>query len=619
MRESDVLPDSWLCGLKHDLHWLGSMDATLYTILQQERPRHPEGLDLTRLIDLWQQDGAWWRKLVKRAWRRHQQQERMMTSARRLNRNILQVLKDRGAEFRGEEGMASSDSILHKCHCGREFTTPQSLATHKRQTHEEYSFEHHLISGHTCACCLQIFWTRQRLQQHLSYVSRRTGLNACFQDLMRRGFDVSDVVDSTADAIPSAFKGLHRKEKLQTFGPFPQGFDLHASKLDRARHKLQDLLAGVDNYPVPVDAEAQAQNVCDSLSRRTHEWFQNFVDSGFDAQLRDELADLWMEPLFNFEDQFDDWYAQILLDWGANGLQDLIQSLLDGEAEILIEEAYADRFGFGLTILSLDTAVAPYVGDLRAHSVSWTHLVRLYRAGLIAGTISGSPCETFSPARHHVPDDLDELQLKGWPRPLRSSERLLGLPGLTMRELRQLSQGTDFALQTILAGVWMVATGGLFVSEHLWKPQQEEFPSIWGSPWIQLLEALPGAHLHCMQQWRWGASVVKPTGMFTIRLPRFAASMYAHQMEGAIYPTDVAIGRNQGGMSKPPAIRNTLLDFAMRLPLPYANKSKFDLNRRRIASFEPIDPIDQAWIFEAAQAGAAIRTEAVFLPDYQGS
>eukprot|EP00435_Cladocopium_sp_Y103_P038621 s2422_g10.t1 len=340
MREADVSPDSWFCGLQHDIHWLGNMDSALYAILQQEMPHCPVALDMTRLIDLWQQDGAWWRKLVKRARRRHQQQEGMMTSARRLHRNILQVLKDHGAEFRGDAGLSVSDLTMHKCQCGHGFTTPQGLATHRRQMHAEYSMEHHLISGRTCASCLRIFWTRQRLQQHLSYMSRRTGCNACFQDLMRRGFDVSDVMDSTADAIPNALKGLHRKEKLQTFGAFPQGFDLHASKLDAARPHLQELSVEVETYRVPADAEAQAQSICASLSQISDEWFQRFVDSGFDAQLRDELADLWMGPIFAFEDQFDDWYAQILLDWGANGLQDLIGSLLDGEAEILIEEGH---------------------------------------------------------------------------------------------------------------------------------------------------------------------------------------------------------------------------------------------------------------------------------------
>ena len=63
-----------------------------------------------------------------------------------------------------------------------------------------------------------------------------------------------------------------------------------------------------------------------------------------------------------------------------------------------------------------------------------------------------------------------------------------------MKELRQLNQGTEFALQTILAGVATIVTRALFVSEHPWKPQLEEYPSIWRSPWIQLLEQLPDAH-----------------------------------------------------------------------------------------------------------------------------
>ena len=159
---------------------------------------------------------------------------------------------------------------------------------------------------------------------------------------------------------------------------------------------------------------------------------------------------------------------------------------------------WANQMGFQVTVLSLDTAVAPCLGDLRVHSVTWTQLLALYRAGVVTATISGSPCETFSSARHFQPEVADA---RCWPRPLRTAARLLGLAGLTMRELRQLHQGSEFALQTLLAAAWSVVTGAIFLSEHPWKPKNEEYASIWRSPWIALLEKLPEAHLHCVHQW----------------------------------------------------------------------------------------------------------------------
>ena len=100
------------------------------------------------------------------------------------------------------------------------------------------------------------------------------------------------------------------------------------------------------------------------------------------------------------------------------------------------------------------------LGTCACNQRQWAKLIDLYQAGLVTATISGSPCETFSAARHHVPEVEPGKQ---WPRPLRSAERLLWLPALTMKELRQLSLGSEFALQTILAGVWALATGAIWV------------------------------------------------------------------------------------------------------------------------------------------------------------
>ena len=192
-------------------------------------------------------------------------------------------------------------------------------------------------------------------------------------------------------------------------------------------------------------------------------------------------------------------------------------------------------------------------------------------------------------------------------------------PELTPKELRQLAQGSKFALQTLLAGAWSVVTGAIFVSEHPWKPKQEEYASIWRSPWIALLERLPEAHLHCLHQWRWGASVVKLTGLFTIKLPRFAAAMYAHQVEGAQYPSDTAIGRTAEGSFKTAGHKEYPAGFSNALAAAICEQIQRELRQKRLASFVPISVNCQAWIHEAARTGTVIRTDNGFLPDYQGS
>ena len=72
------------------------------------------------------------------------------------------------------------------------------------------------------------------------------------------------------------------------------------------------------------------------------------------------------------------------------------------------------------------------------------------------------------------------------PRPLRSAERIFGLKGLTKRDLRQLSQGTQFYLQTTITIAWAICTGGLYVSEHPAPPEDPSIASVWKAPWTEL-------------------------------------------------------------------------------------------------------------------------------------
>ena len=120
---------------------------------------------------------------------------------------------------------------------------------------------------------------------------------------------------------------------------------------------------------------------------------------------------------------------------------------------------------FAVAIVSLDTAISEELGDLRSSSSSWRNLEVLYRSGRIAATLASSPCETFTEARHHPITLPDGTEVEG-PRPLRSGRELWGLPHLTLRELRQLQQGSEFALQVAWCATLAVLTGGALISEH---------------------------------------------------------------------------------------------------------------------------------------------------------
>ena len=213
-------------------------------------------------------------------------------------------------------------------------------------------------------------------------------------------------------------------------------------------------------------------------------------------------------------------------------------------------ENMARAKGFRVQILSLDTAVSAFYGNLHQEHGTWQHVMNLYSAGRVAATMVGSPCETFSAARHFQPDEADGNAVRNWPRPLRSALRFLGLDGLTSRELRQVCQGSEFFLQGLLAAAWTLCHGGLYLSEHPWKAEDPLKVSIWTSPRLEPLLQLPQVQLHRLCQWRWGAEVSKPTGILAINCPRFAASVYRRQLPNVTKPQQQAIGRDATGQFK---------------------------------------------------------------------
>lgn len=194
-------------------------------------------------------------------------------------------------------------------------------------------------------------------------------------------------------------------------------------------------------------------------------------------------------------------------------------------------------------ILSLDTAVSLEYGNLMTGTASWETLQTLYLDGRVAATLCGPPCETFSEARFTEAPDADTH----WPRPLRSADRLFGLEGLTMKELKQCSVGSSFFLQCIWVLCIHIVYGGCYVAEHPALPFDVTRPSIWSSPIVQLLLQLPGLHLHHVAQYRWGAEAVKPTGLLTWATPFFPRDLYDKALDGAAKPTTVAIGTDEHG------------------------------------------------------------------------
>eukprot|EP00438_Fugacium_kawagutii_P015816 Skav211375 [mRNA] locus=scaffold2406:71636:77159:+ [translate_table: standard] len=204
---------------------------------------------------------------------------------------------------------------------------------------------------------------------------------------------------------------------------------------------------------------------------------------------------------------------------------------------------FAEQWGIPVCVLSLDTAIAPYLGDLRASSETWLRLLDAFDNQLISGTLLGSPCETFSQARYNPPPD-DGSATKKWPRPLRDALNIFGLDRLTLREYKQAAQGHDFVLQGLRTLAAHISGGGLFCSEHPAIPEDKAKASIWTMALTELLRAHPDAQLLTFAQFRWGAETVKPTCLLAYNAPKAKQHLYKHADLDLPVPQQVAIGKN---------------------------------------------------------------------------
>ena len=130
-----------------------------------------------------------WKRILKGAWTICTAQEYMMTDLHELSATFFGVLKSAGAEFDPDSADVQEPTRedSHHCPCGRSFTTAQGLALHRVKAHRQFAPEHNFICGASCPHCLRFFWTSSRLQQHLAYIPRRGGGNACYQALLARG------------------------------------------------------------------------------------------------------------------------------------------------------------------------------------------------------------------------------------------------------------------------------------------------------------------------------------------------------------------------------------------------------------------------------------------------
>ena len=720
-QEHSSTADSWLHGVFQDIGWI-------HAVYPSRVPNH-WCQDLTEVIEMWQQPGPSWTKLIKSVNRLHTSQESMMVEIHDTHSRLIAMLKDGGALFDGDRGGTMTLENVHACVCGSRFATHRGLLAHQRKVHSWFSPERQYLSGSTCPVCLKFLWSTQRLQQHLSYMPRDGTVNRCFQMLQMTTLSLP----YECHRLPNT--GLNRHDVLQIHGPGIALPDRFWFLRKRYEDELSDLQAELDAIPAPDDPARQGEQLGDILARVTWQWLRKHEDADTPqrSQLAVELGDCWLGILTRFPETFQEWTAYVFVHWGRTWLGDIVEQVVHGELEFVLVKAfeilekdlpctsildrrtylqrqlrnhaqrelpgphrpvqrvqplpghnsasggvrrlfdeqenwqteirtcklvqlppdqkvpcwrdpdgghryfivhlfsghrrehdvhhwvqhYAENYHMKITVLSMDTAVSPYYGNLHPASDSWANLRTLYQAQRVAATIAGTPCETWSAARHRAPPPEAK---QNWPRPLRSASAPFGLPELKIKEMTQLYLGSAFFLQGLETLILHILYGGLFLSEHPAIPSNPDYASIWRTALLQvLLAGHPDLTLHHIAQWQWGAKSIKPTGLLAFNIPHFLRDLYACTLEGVVRPTHEAIGVNDAGdfntaelKAYPPALCHGI-GFAIMRALHARHRSH---DFRSVMS--DLSPDLQQWLRDAVAVSEQIRKDATYLPDYQG-
>lgn len=162
-----------------------------------------------------------------------------------------------------------------------------------------------------------------------------------------------------------------------------------------------------------------------------------------------------------------------------------------------------------------------------------------------------------------------------------------------------------------------IAFGGIYVAEHPAPPFFEERPSIWTSAVIQTLLQLPDLALHCVQQYRWGASAVKLTGLLAWSLPFFRKDMYSFALPDPVRPNTAAIGKHEAGNFCTSKHKEYPPMFCKALTFVVAQQfDRFSRGGGTRPSPAASEALDQ-WVAQAAAASTTVRDDSHWLPNFQ--
>ena len=199
---------------------------------------------------------------------------------------------------------------------------------------------------------------------------------------------------------------------------------------------------------------------------------------------------------------------------------------------------------FFIQVISVDIVISKQWGDLSREDSRqfWTSAILTRQ---VVALLGGPPCETWSRARGRALPGDGHPQRAG-PRIVRTLEETWGLASLSLRELQQVTIGNILMGFQLVSMAALACVGGVAVVEHPAEPADGDAASIWRTPIMQLLLALPECEVLTLAQGLWGAQSAKPTTLGVLNAPGLKLELHRGRITPDL-PKGVSIGKDQTG------------------------------------------------------------------------
>lgn len=138
--------------------------------------------------------------------------------------------------------------------------------------------------------------------------------------------------------MPTQLRGYPRVDALQAFGPFQLRSSWQSVEAATLREQLDAHDAAVQEPP--LDPPHQ-QELWTSLAALTCQWFGQFCTDGHVVTADNDLQDIWLHRLAQEPDALHGSALRCFAAWGRADLPDIYADFVDGEAEVIVDEAFA--------------------------------------------------------------------------------------------------------------------------------------------------------------------------------------------------------------------------------------------------------------------------------------